>query len=266
MIRFSVLGSGSSGNLSYVETANTRILVDAGFSCKEIERRLALLKVEPSGIDAVVVTHEHTDHVRGLGVFARRYKVPVLINEATLSNCSKNIGDIPIPVLFSTGDTLTFRDLEVHFISKCHDAVDPVALTFSSNGYKLGIVTDLGRPTSLILESIRHCNALILEFNHDLELLERSSYPLELKRRIRGPEGHLSNRQAARLLEQVTHGRLEFVVLAHLSQVNNSEKLAYSEAATVLQNSVGNRTSIIVSSQYSPMPVASIGEGGKGVY
>jgi len=264
-MRFSVLGSGSGGNVSYVETRETRILVDAGLSCREIERRLGLLELEPTDVDGIVVTHEHIDHVRGVGVFARRYQVPVLINRATFSRCSGSIGNIPTPVFFNTGETLTFKDVEIHFISKCHDAADPVALTLSCDGYKLGLVTDLGRPTSLVLDSIQGCDALVLEFNHDTEMLELGPYPLELKRRIRGPDGHLSNEQAAQILEMVAHEHLELIVLAHLSEVNNREQLAYREAKRIVEKACPRGPSIIVSTQNDPIPLVHIGAKAEGV-
>jgi len=257
---FSVLGSGSSGNVSYVKTAKASLLVDAGFSCKEIERRLSHLGAKASDIDGIVVTHEHIDHIKGVGVFARRYQVPVLINRATFSKCRKIIGNIPVPVFFKTGDTLIFKDMELHFISKCHDAVDPVALSVSCNGFKLGIVTDLGRPTSLILESVRNCDALVLEFNHDVQMLELGPYPLEIKRRIRGPEGHLSNRQAAQILREIAHEGLRFIVLAHLSEVNNHERVAFREAMSALTKiPVPVEASIMVSKQNEPMGLTRIG-------
>ena len=259
-MRFSVLGSGSSGNVCYVKTAKASLLVDAGFSCKEIERRLAHLGVKASSIDGIVVTHEHIDHIRGVGAFARRYRVPVLINRATFSKCRKNIGNIPVPVFFNTGDTCVFKDMELHFISKCHDAADPVALTVRSDGCKLGLVTDLGRATSLVLHSIRDCDALVLEFNHDLQMLELGPYPLELKRRIRGPDGHLSNSQAAQILGEIAHEGLRFLVLAHLSEVNNHETVAFREAAMALSKMpVPMEPSIMVSRQNEPTVLTAIG-------
>lgn len=263
-MRFSVLGSGSSGNVSYVETKETKILIDAGFSCREIEKRLKLLGLKAREIDAVVVTHEHIDHVRGVGIFARRYEVPVLINRATLARCSKTIGNIPVPLFFNTGESLIFKDAHLHFITKCHDAADPVALTVSSDGCKLGVITDLGRPTSLILDSIQGCQGLILEFNHDVEMLDSGPYPIDLKRRIRGPDGHLSNDQAAEILSETIGEDLSVLVLAHLSETNNTKELAFQEARRVIQGYGKGATTVVVSSQRYPMPMTSLGIGEHG--
>jgi len=260
-MRFSVLGSGSGGNASYVETREARILVDAGLSCKEIEKRLGLLGIGAGEIDAIVVTHEHIDHVRGVGVFARRYGIPVLMNKATFARCRNVVGKIPIPLFFNTGDILTFKDMNLHFITKCHDAADPVALTMTSDGCKLGVVTDLGRVTSLILDSVQGCQGLILEFNHDLEMLDKGPYPFELKRRIRGPDGHLSNHDAARLLGEAIGNELSVLVLAHLSEVNNTEKLALEEAIRAIEGNGNNVDTVIVSTQHYAMPVVSMDAG-----
>lgn len=255
-MRFSVLGSGSKGNVFYVETDQARLLIDAGLSCKQIERRLGVLGQKPGQIDAIIVTHEHIDHVRGVGVFARRHQVPVFINRATYARCGKSLGNIPMPVFFNTGDTLTFKDAELHFITKCHDAADPVALTIGCNGSKLGVVTDLGRPTPLIMDCIHECRGLILEFNHDLAMLSHGPYPINVKRRIRGPEGHLSNEQAALLLSEARCHNLSALVLAHLSEINNSKELALEEAERVIGDR--ERVTVIVSTQDAPLPVVSI--------
>ncbi len=261
-MRFSVLASGSGGNACYVETEQTRVLIDVGLSCKEIERRLEVLDVRAGSIDVIVVTHEHMDHVKGVGVFARRYQVPVLINRATLRRCEKIVGNIPAPLFFNTGDRLSFRDLTFHFFTKCHDATDPVGITLSSNGCKLGVLTDLGRSTPLILDSISQCNGLVLEFNHDPLMLEAGPYPLELKRRIKGPDGHLSNQQAAELLRAVVHNDLAVVVLAHLSEINNEEEMAYAEAEKVLRSGGISDIHLLVSRQYEPLPLVDLARGG----
>lgn len=234
-MRFCVLASGSEGNACYVETARARILIDAGLSCREIERRLEPLAVEPGSLDGVLITHEHQDHIRGAGPLARRYDLPVFLNAQAFQRARKMLGSLPRPVIFQTGQTLTLRDLQVDSFTKCHDAVDPIGVVLTCNGIRLGVATDLGRSTRLVEDRLRACAAVILEFNHDLDMLENGPYPLELKRRIRGQDGHLSNRQAAELLRVISHPGLKALVLAHISQKNNAPDKALEAARRVLK-------------------------------
>ena len=201
LIRFSVLASGSSGNACYIESANARILIDAGLSARELERRLEQVGVAPSSLDALVVTHEHSDHIKGAGPLARRYGLPLYINQKTLESGCKALGKLPLPVIIRTGQTLTIKDLDVETFTKCHDAADPVGVVLSLNGVRIGMATDLGRSTRLIEDRLKGCQALIIEFNHDPVMLEQGPYPPHLKQRIKGRDGHLSNEQACDLLK-----------------------------------------------------------------
>lgn len=236
-VRFSVLASGSKGNSCYFETDRTRILIDAGLSCRELMRRLEGIGIRPDTLDALIITHEHTDHIRGAGPLSRRFDLPVYINQKTFDAGVKALGKLPRPMIIQTGQSITINDITVETFTKCHDAADPFGLVFTSNGAKVGLVTDLGRSTRLLENCLAGCQALIIEFNYDQEMLDKGPYPLFLKRRINGSEGHLSNRQAGALLNAVSHEKLEQVVLAHLSETNNRPEMACREAAKALERS-----------------------------
>ncbi|EFK06644.1 metallo-beta-lactamase domain protein [delta proteobacterium NaphS2] len=257
-MKFSILSSGSRGNSCYLETGSARILVDAGLSGIEIERRMAAVGVSPQSLDAIFVTHEHTDHVKGVGVLARRYNLPVYANRETLDCAQKALGKLPSVISFQTGETLTINNLSIETFTKCHDAADPTALVFRNNGIKIGLVTDMGRSTRLAEDRLRACNVLILEFNYDPTMLSEGPYPLDLKRRIHGSEGHLSNQQAGELLETLSHDDLEYLVLAHLSETNNTPDKALSAAKAVLENRGLKGTRIVVGKQAEPSPVIEL--------
>ena len=214
-MRFSVLASGSGGNACYVETDQARILIDAGLSCRELMRRLETVQADPKALDALVVTHEHVDHMRGAGPLARLLDIPVYINRSTFRKSLKTLGNLSKPMTIHTGQTITINDLSIETFTKCHDTADPIGLVLSSDGSRLGLITDLGRSTQVVEDRLRGCHALIIEFNHDQKMLENGPYPWEVKRRIKGAEGHLSNQQAGELLEAVAHKDLDLVILAH---------------------------------------------------
>ncbi len=257
-MKFSVLASGSGGNSCYIETPKCRILIDAGLSCRELVNRLSLLKVNPSTIDAVIITHEHHDHIKGAGPFVRKFKVPLVINRGTLQSAKGNIGHIPVPILFNTGDTITWGDLDLHFFTKCHDAADPVGILVCHNGIRLGIATDLGRSTWVVEDRLRGCRGLILEFNHDEEMLEHGPYPMDLKRRIRGPEGHLSNSQAGSLLSSILDDDLKCLVLAHLSEINNNSEKALAVAKHILDKNGQRDIEIAIGLQDCCLPMIEL--------
>lgn len=254
-MRFSVLASGSGGNACYVETNGARILIDAGLSGRRTLERLSRLRVDPSQIDALVITHEHIDHIRGAGPLARRFGMPVYLNRPTHDGGLRALGRLPAPIAVETGRTLSIGDLKVETFTKCHDAGDPMGLVVSCDGFRLGLITDLGRSTRLVEHRLKGCQALIVEFNHDEGLLDRGPYPLHLKRRIRGPDGHLSNRQAVELLRLLAHQGLGVVVPAHLSEKNNLPEIALREAAAALAACGLERTRVEMSSQDEPTPL-----------
>jgi len=150
VIRFSILASGSGGNACYVETKSARVLIDAGLSCREIERRLNLVGVSAKSLNAIILTHEHSDHIRGAGPLARRYNLPLYINARTLEQGQKTLGKLPIPILIQTGESLAINDLLVETFTKCHDAVDPIGIVISTDGTRIGLATDLGQPAVLL--------------------------------------------------------------------------------------------------------------------
>ena len=257
-MRFSVLASGSKGNALYVETENTKVLIDAGISCRELIRRLHSIDVDADHLDALIITHEHSDHIRGAGPISRRFDIPVYMNAPTFKKSLKNLGKISRPVTIQTGQAIPINDLLVETFTKCHDAVDPIGLTISSNDSKMCILTDHGRSTMMIEERIAGCQALIVEFNHDPEMLDQGPYPLSLKRRIKGPEGHLSNQQAGDLLKSVSCSSLSRVLLAHLSDKNNHPDKAYEEACKVLEECCIKDVEIILTRQDEPTRLIDI--------
>jgi phosphoribosyl 1,2-cyclic phosphodiesterase len=255
-MRFSVLASGSGGNACYVETDQTRLLIDAGLSCSECLKRLRGVGVNPERLDGLLITHEHVDHIRGAGALARRLRVPVYINNGTLRRGMRSLGNISQPVIIRTGQSLTVKDLLLETFTKCHDAADPMGIVITCRGVRLGIITDLGRSTAVVETRLKACHALVMEFNHDERMLEEGPYPLEVKRRIRGPDGHLSNDQARKLLMTVSHDDLDLVVLAHLSETNNLPEKALKVSMGGLASS---RTRVTISSQGTATPMIDVG-------
>ena len=227
-MRVAVLGSGSSGNATFVRAGNTRVLIDAGFSGRDLTRRLGALGVDPESIDAIVVTHEHGDHTRGMGVFARRHGTPLHMTRATRQACAKLLRGEEKVVEYRPGRPFTVGDVRVEPFLTVHDAADPVgvALVDDCTGMRLGVATDLGRPTAQIRHALSLCDLLILEANHDEVMLHTSSYPASVRRRIASSHGHLSNQAAARFVLDLMHPRLAGVVLAHLSAECNRPELA----------------------------------------
>lgn len=219
-----VLASGSGGNSILISSKETRILVDAGLTCKELSRRLVQAGCTFDDVSAVVVTHEHQDHVRGVGVISRKHGLPIFMNEGTLAGASSLIGEAPSVRMFSTGDAIEVGDMTVQTYPVPHDAAEPVGLTVR-NGYgRVGIALDMGYPTGLTRERLRGSNALILEFNHDPEMLRQCNRPWEVKQRILSKRGHMSNEAALDFLCELVHDDLRAVVLAHVSQEANCGK------------------------------------------
>jgi len=258
-MRFSVLASGSRGNAFYVEGGGSRVLIDAGLSGRAIEARLKAIGREARDLTALVLSHEHQDHVLGAGILARRYHLPLYANPLTCERAAKALGRIPDWRAVATGDCLQLNDLGVETFTKCHDAADPMGFVLSAEGVRLGLVTDLGRVTRLVEDRLRLCQGLILEFNHDPDLLEAGPYPLYLKRRIKGPDGHLSNGQGADLLRALWHTDLRQVVLAHLSAVNNHPDQARDAALRALADAGAPHIRLDVSLQAEPLPLTEVG-------
>lgn len=219
-MRFASLGSGSRGNATLVEWSQGTLLIDCGFSIKEAERRLARLHKSPHDISALLVTHEHTDHIRGVAGFARRYNIPVYMTRGTFE--AKNFGELPALHIVSDRNPFSLSQLHITPVAVPHDAKEPVQFIFETSSARLGLLTDLGCITASVEEAYQACDAMILEANHDPVLLARGSYPPSLKRRVGGQWGHLSNTQAAGFLARLDTGKLQHLVIAHISEKNNS--------------------------------------------
>ncbi len=221
-MRFCVLGSGSKGNATYVEADDTALLIDAGFSGIEIERRLAAIGVEARRLAAIVLTHEHTDHVRGVGVLSRKFAIPVYGNGATLAAAGQVLKRPHAVREFATGRSFAIGTLTLHPFAVSHDAAEPVGLVIDDgNGGRLGYCTDTGFVSRLMHYRLAGCRALILECNHDPELLRNGPYPPPLQQRVRSKNGHLANHDAIDFLAACLHPQLTHVVLAHISETNN---------------------------------------------
>jgi len=234
LMKFCVLGSGSKGNATYIEMDGVGLLIDAGFSGKEMARRLDLIGVSMGSVAAIVVTHEHHDHIQGAGILARRYGTPVYLNEPTALAGQKRLGTIDRLCLFETGSPFSIPPFTVHPFSVSHDTADPVGFVVEASGKRLGYCTDTGMVSRLVLHRLSGCHGLILECNHDPKMLEDGPYPLHLQQRVRSREGHLANLDAAKFLTALLHGGMQHVVLAHLSETNNTPELALEAVTTLL--------------------------------
>lgn len=228
-IRFTILASGSTGNASVIDTSEAKLLVDAGLSARKLEQLMNMRDVDPRELDGILVTHEHSDHIKGLSVLARKYELPVYANEKTWQAMEKHAAGIPDHKrhIVETGGTLSFGSLRVESFAISHDAADPVGYCFTLGGLKLSFATDLGYVSEKVLDNIIDSDVLILESNHDVEMLRIGAYPWNIKRRILSDVGHLSNEMAGEALAKiVSAGTVRRVYLAHLSRDCNLMDLA----------------------------------------
>ncbi|MBN9133191.1 MAG: MBL fold metallo-hydrolase [Nitrosomonadales bacterium SCN 54-20] len=225
-MRFACLGSGSQGNALVVEAGNTRLLLDCGFTLQETVIRLARLGLEPDTIDAVVVTHEHGDHICGVARFARKFGIPVWLTHGTLRSAGKVFGKLSGVNIIEGYQRFSIKDIEVEPYPVPHDAQEPAQFVFGNGSLRLGVLTDTGCSTPHIEAVLSDCDALVLECNHDARMLANSDYPESLKRRVGGRFGHLENTASASLLARLNCSRLQHVIAAHLSQKNNTPLLA----------------------------------------
>lgn len=230
-MRMYPIASGSSGNSIYIGSSNTHILVDAGISKKRIEDGLKGAGLKGGDIDAILITHEHADHIQGLGVFCRKYPVPVYGTAATLRQIQLNssLGYIP-PELFieiTPDREFTLGDICVNSMRISHDAADPVAYSFKRGDKRMAIATDMGVYDDYVVERLKGMDVLLVEANHDIRMLQVGPYPYQLKQRILSERGHLSNETAGRLLSNIACDRLKTIILGHLSKENNLPELAY---------------------------------------
>jgi phosphoribosyl 1,2-cyclic phosphodiesterase len=237
-MRICILGSGSSGNATLIISGETRVLVDCGLSGRELVRRIQEVGEDPARLSGIVITHEHGDHARGLGVVSKNLGIPVYISSAALTAC--NLGDKQRYVrrgeAIRPSQDFQIGEITFHPFAIPHDAADPLAFTFESRGAKAGIAVDLGYFSALIAEKFRDCDALILEANHEVEMLRACTfYPWALKQRIMGRHGHTSNDETARYLREDFDGKARYLVLAHLSQNSNHPEVARLAAQQALE-------------------------------
>lgn len=228
-MRFASLGSGSRGNATLIQAGDTILMVDCGFSASETELRLARLGVEPASIAALLVTHEHSDHASGVTRFASRHGIPVRCTSGTRAACMKLGFEIAEP--FESEQRFVIGDIQVIPVTVPHDAREPVQFLFDGGSHRFGLLTDVGSVTAHMRRMFSGCAALLLECNHDREMLEDGPYPPSLKQRVGGPLGHLSNHQAADLLRSLDKQWLQHLAAAHLSEKNNTPELARAALA-----------------------------------
>jgi len=252
-VQFTILGSGSSGNCAYLETPSARILVDAGFSPLQIRKRLATLGRVPENLTAILITHEHSDHIQGLKGIAGKLGVPIYCNRATKDEFER-IHETRFDCrLFNTGASFDIADVSVEAFAIPHDAQDPVGFIIRTEAGNFGFATDLGHVTKLVLDRIRHANVLVLESNHDVKMLQdcpRRAW--SLKQRILGRHGHLSNETAASATEQIMSAELKHLYLAHLSSECNKPELAHRVMHQTLQKLGASHVQLLVAAQKEP--------------
>ena len=255
-MRFSVLGSGSKGNCTLVEAGSTRLLIDNGFSGKELVSRLQGLGIAPESLTGLIVTHEHDDHVKGVGVLARRLDLPVYANAATHRAAAPRMGKLPQAREFGVGEAFAIEGVRIHPFAVSHDAVDPVGFVLSDGDHSLGYCTDTGIVTRLIHHHLRRCQALILEANHDIRMLKEGPYPLPLQQRVLSSRGHLANPDSLALAARLAGEGLRLLVLAHLSEINNHPELVLREARQRLPG--GETLRLLLAGQRQAGPLLAI--------
>ncbi len=253
MTTFSVQ-SGSNGNCIYVEAGETRLLFDAGVSGRTLKVRMAEHGRSPYDADALIISHDHSDHVRCAGVFQRMFNLPIYITPATLSAVREDLGRLFDLRYFNAGQSLCIGDVIVHTVSTPHDAADGVVFVVEFDGKRLGIFTDLGHPFAGLCEALEAVDAAYLESNYDVDMLEYGPYPYFLKQRIAGAAGHVSNVESAELVRGAAHRRHQWIALSHLSEQNNHPDLALDTHRAA----VGNDFPYDVSSRFAVSPMRSV--------
>jgi phosphoribosyl 1,2-cyclic phosphodiesterase len=247
-----MLASGSKGNAIYISSGQTTLLIDAGFSGVEIERRFKARGLLPDQVDALLVSHEHNDHLHGVGVLARRYDLPVYMSAGTQAEAESKLGRIKTIAHFDCGTDFRVNDILIHPFATSHDAADPAGFTLQIDGQKIGIATDLGIATKMVRHHLKGCACIVLEANHDPRMLEEGPYPWPIKQRIKSRTGHLSNDDSKALLMDVMHDSLRHVILAHISETNNTPEKALSVVAERLDR---NAPQLTVALQDVPSPL-----------
>jgi phosphoribosyl 1,2-cyclic phosphodiesterase len=256
-LKISLLASGSKGNAVYVESGETRLLLDAGLSGVEIIKRLAMIGVDAGTLHAILISHDHSDHTRGAGTLARKLKIPLLASCPTRQACDSLLKKTET-IEFESGHSFEYRDLMIDPFPITHDAIDPVGFAITGSEGKIGFATDLGIVTRLVANKLEGCRLLVLEANHDEEMLMNGPYPWHLKQRIKSKHGHISNTESIELLEDLLHKDLEGVLLAHLSEVNNSPDIPRAAATVLLQNQTICSPALVIGDQYHPSTMLTI--------
>ena len=261
MLKTSVLLSGSKGNANLIFTNDTYILLDAGLSAKRIFVAMDEIGVDPRKLNGIVISHEHSDHVNGAGVISRKLNIPIYFSEPTYAYCANKLGKLNIaPVYFQVGDKFTIRDIQLTSFNSSHDAIDSSNFLFeqvNNSKQKLAIATDLGFAPKLLINKIKEVTTLVLESNHDEVILLNGSYPWELKQRVKSNKGHLSNKQAVAVVSQMIHPGLSNLILAHLSEVNNTPELALQEMSSYL-NEIKSDIKLFIADQHRPTPIINV--------
>ncbi|WP_087973883.1 MBL fold metallo-hydrolase [Oceanobacillus rekensis] len=236
-LRFSVLASGSTGNAFYIESDEQKFLVDAGLSGKQLDYLFSQVQVDPAKLSGILVTHEHSDHIKGLGIIARKYNLPIFANEKTWKAMEKSLGKLSLDQKFYFGmeEVKTFTDMDIESFGVSHDAAEPMFYTFHHDGKKVALVTDLGYVSERIKKTVEDADAYIFEANHDVGMLRMGRYPWSVKRRILGDSGHVSNEDCGLALSEIISNRTKRIYLAHLSLDNNMKDLARMSVENVLR-------------------------------
>jgi phosphoribosyl 1,2-cyclic phosphodiesterase len=258
-VRLTILGSGSAGNCAYLETDETRVLIDAGLSLRQIRQRLATIGRAPEILTGILITHEHSDHVQSLPMLSERLHIPVYCNRPTQEAVEYQLKTRLTCRLFTTGESFEVGDITVETFMVPHDAQDPVGFLLRTSAGNFGFLTDLGHTTRLVLERVRPANALVLESNHDVKMLQDCPRrPWSLKQRILGRHGHLSNEAAADAAEQIMSAELRHLYLGHLSRECNRPELAHSVVNDRLQKIGATHVHLELTSQAHPCQTLSL--------
>lgn len=258
-VRFSVLASGSTGNAFYIESGQDKLLVDAGLSGKQMDRLFQEAGADPAQLTGILVTHEHSDHIKGLGIIARKYNLPIYANTKTWHAMEKQLGKLTTDQKFhfEPNTIQTFGSIDVESFSVSHDAVDPMFFTFQAEQKKIALVTDLGYVSERIKKTVEDADAYVFEANHDISMLQMGHYPWSVKRRILGDSGHVSNEDCGLALSDIISNKTRRVYLAHLSKDNNMKELARMSVSQVLRER-GIQMDLLDTDPNSPTPLFEV--------
>ncbi len=258
-VQLTILGSGSAGNCAYLETPETRLMIDAGFSGGQTRKRLAAIARAPESVHGILITHEHSDHIMGLATLAAKWHVPVYCNRLTREAIEAQLQIRIDARIFATGDSFAIGDVTVDTFSVPHDAYDPVGFLLRTSAGNIGFLTDLGHATKLVLERVRPANVLLLETNHDVKMLQEDTRrPWSLKQRIMSRHGHLSNASAGDVLEEIMSAELHHLYLGHLSRECNRPELACQVIGQRLQRLGANHVCFEPASQQAACPTLTL--------